>query len=413
MKIGELIKYRRKVTRNLTLENLAKGICSVSYLSKLENGKIEASEEILLLLSERLEIDSTFLLEYEDEFILSELFEWYELIRNRRIDEAESMKLIFQNDKKQFIVSHELKLYYEIFLQYYYISIDDNQKYSVFMRNISSQIEFLNSKQKYYLYKLIALESSNKNNLDKASTYFEKCMDLQDNVGIKESDLFFSAAIVYSRISELRKSSYYIQEALKIFQKELNFDRILDCIMVIGINHLLLKEYKEAEENFEKLLGMDNLEPRKKARVLHNIGVIHYQKNDLAKSLSFLKESLIYREEESLKISTFYLLADIYFVLKNDYEAKKFFEKGFSLATDSENREYIIKFRILRQRYFSDYKDLEWISFLNEEALPFFKSFGDQDDYINTKNLLGQAYHKNKKYKSASEIYQEIFKKIY
>ena len=323
------------------------------------------------------------------------------------------MKLAFQNDKKQFIVSHELKLYYEIFLQYYYISIDDNQKYSEFMRNISSQIEFLNSKQRYYLYKLIALESFNKNNLHKASTYFEKCMDLQDSVGIKESDLIFSTAIVYSRIRELRKSSYYIQEALELFQKELNFDRILDCIMVIGINHLLLKEYKEAEENFEKILGMDNLEPRKKARVLHNIGVIHYKKNDFAKSLSFLKESLIYREEESLKISTFYLLTDIYFVLKNDYEAKNFLETGLSRAKALEDQEYIIKFRILQQKYFSHFKNLEWISFLNEEALPFFKSFGDQDDYINTMNLLGQAYHQNKKYKSASEIYQILFKKLF
>lgn len=45
-KIGKQVFYKR-LQQKMTQEELCQGICSVSYLSKIENGKIEASEEIL------------------------------------------------------------------------------------------------------------------------------------------------------------------------------------------------------------------------------------------------------------------------------------------------------------------------------------------------------------------------------
>jgi HTH-type transcriptional regulator, quorum sensing regulator NprR len=53
MKTGEKIRYFRK-TQNISQQELADGICSVSYLSKIENGQAVASEEIIMFLSNRL-----------------------------------------------------------------------------------------------------------------------------------------------------------------------------------------------------------------------------------------------------------------------------------------------------------------------------------------------------------------------
>lgn len=52
---GYLI-YRTRIQRNWSQAGLCKGICSVSYLSKIETGKAEPSEEILQLLLKRLEL---------------------------------------------------------------------------------------------------------------------------------------------------------------------------------------------------------------------------------------------------------------------------------------------------------------------------------------------------------------------
>ena len=47
---------RERIKRNWSQSGLCYGICAVSYLSKIEQGKMEVSEEILKLLLERLEL---------------------------------------------------------------------------------------------------------------------------------------------------------------------------------------------------------------------------------------------------------------------------------------------------------------------------------------------------------------------
>lgn len=53
--IGALIR-RERLRRNLSQEGLCKGICAVSWLSKIEQGKAEAGEDVLRPLLERLDI---------------------------------------------------------------------------------------------------------------------------------------------------------------------------------------------------------------------------------------------------------------------------------------------------------------------------------------------------------------------
>ena len=50
---GAVIR-RERLRRNWSQEGLCRGICVVSYLSKIEQGKTEASPEVLRLLFERL-----------------------------------------------------------------------------------------------------------------------------------------------------------------------------------------------------------------------------------------------------------------------------------------------------------------------------------------------------------------------
>jgi len=52
------IIYRERLRRNWSQLGLCKGICTVSYLSKIETGKAEPSEEVLRLLLERLGLKS-------------------------------------------------------------------------------------------------------------------------------------------------------------------------------------------------------------------------------------------------------------------------------------------------------------------------------------------------------------------
>ena len=55
-KIAGIMLRRERLLRNWSRETLSKGICSVSYLSKIEQGKADADEQLLAALFEKLEI---------------------------------------------------------------------------------------------------------------------------------------------------------------------------------------------------------------------------------------------------------------------------------------------------------------------------------------------------------------------
>lgn len=71
---GYLI-YRERLRRNWSQAGLCKGICTVSYLSKIETGKAEPSEEILRLLLGRLGLKSDPESEHEAETLASQGWE--------------------------------------------------------------------------------------------------------------------------------------------------------------------------------------------------------------------------------------------------------------------------------------------------------------------------------------------------
>lgn len=56
--LGNLLRAER-IAQNISQAALAKGICSVSYLSKIENNRVKASDDIIKLLFDVLDIDFT------------------------------------------------------------------------------------------------------------------------------------------------------------------------------------------------------------------------------------------------------------------------------------------------------------------------------------------------------------------
>ncbi|MDA6131262.1 helix-turn-helix transcriptional regulator, partial [Escherichia coli] len=80
---GEIIKFYRKKA-GLTQEQLGFGICTLSYISKIERGHTACSAEIIELLSERLHLDiKKEILRFEN--LGNQLNQWHKAIVMRRL----------------------------------------------------------------------------------------------------------------------------------------------------------------------------------------------------------------------------------------------------------------------------------------------------------------------------------------
>ena len=100
--IGMRIR-RERIKRNWSQSGLCYGICAVSYLSKIEQGKMEVSEEILKLLLERLELpwiddketkDLESFVEAQYEFLFTHPIQ--EFLKQKRNISREKGKVVFQ-----------------------------------------------------------------------------------------------------------------------------------------------------------------------------------------------------------------------------------------------------------------------------------------------------------------------------
>lgn len=94
-----LIRYKR-LERNWSQEGLCEGICAVSYLSKIEQGKAEPNPEMLHALMERLE------LVWHDEYA-QEAFEWveamWEAVSALDVEEEKCLRDQLEEEREHFL----------------------------------------------------------------------------------------------------------------------------------------------------------------------------------------------------------------------------------------------------------------------------------------------------------------------
>lgn len=76
---------RERLSKDLTLEEVASGICSVSYLSKVENNQIDAKEDYIRFLFDRLSIDYDHAKDNDYAKLLSDVVECYYYNDNDKI----------------------------------------------------------------------------------------------------------------------------------------------------------------------------------------------------------------------------------------------------------------------------------------------------------------------------------------
>lgn len=164
--IGQIIKlYRYK--QNMTQSELAEGICSVSHLSKIENGSKEANQDTINLLLERLGISQE-KLSQKARHLLSLLDEFQMNMYFYALDQAEqNAEMIIQHEEQFF--SLDLGIQYHLSLFQFYLLTDKQPlalKHTACSKIrktfIETEKKFLNILTAFIKLKLVSLKMGSK-----------------------------------------------------------------------------------------------------------------------------------------------------------------------------------------------------------------------------------------------------------
>lgn len=277
--IGNIIKKNR-LRQNLSQESLCSGICVVSYLSKIENGLVEANQEIIKQLFLALSID------YCDDAALiqksrAELIEVFNMLNRLVIEDVVSMSEHLSEKMKPLRYS-ELSIELDCFAFIHQDSEKDFENY--FDESMKNPLNFseLSLKYLYYIMGGFFTKLTNRKKglqyLNDAvrlfpdfiftyqlgnayffqGNYQKSILTMHDalNKAIHEGNLngmIYSCMMLgncYSCLHATDLMQQYYMQAIHLAGKEHEV-AISDCNYNLGATYLQNHEYEKAKEHFD------------------------------------------------------------------------------------------------------------------------------------------------------------------
>ncbi|WP_312469005.1 helix-turn-helix domain-containing protein [Neobacillus sp.] len=391
MEFGALIKFYR-TQRGITQAELARGICSVPHLSKIENNSKEANEETVSLLLERLEISLEEMEEKEGtiQLLLKQLAEKINYYLKDKVDETfqklQEMEHIIPFSK--FIYLYELIKYRYLLFKGFYTEAE-SQKDLLFKqrKNFSQHEEYL------FLYSNAVLLTM-KGQYRAADEILDAMYDDPSNETAR-AEFYYYRAFVKSALEQSGHAIHFGKLALQLYMNEHNFFRILHTLMLLGINYTSANIYEEAEECFDHLIRSEELLKQEKLlpQIYHNMGYLQNKKKNPKEALIYYEKSLALQSiNHPHYLVTLYSIAEIQYALQEKSKAKEYFQVVASLAKDRRNKKY----RLLAEFYlFHLVSSNKAFKYLETKVIPYLE---DTNEHLNDLNRF---------YKMISDFYSQ------
>jgi len=402
---GELIKFFRKKNK-LTQDKLAQGICSIPYLSKVENNALKPSAEILSCLCKRLNINYDDLKSMNSKIIIEKILNWDDLIKNNALMEAQEEK---QNICTDFDTS--TSPYIQNLYQLVNLHLDVKLKKTIdraILDMLEDNYDFLDYKQQYFFTRIKAYFSFQQKKWNDTIDFFLEAIRLGANMGESDTEHYYVLSIAQSRVGLYVESNQNIKLCEMTYLKNLNYKKVIKCKVIESINYYLMKNYELAQINFENLLSNNKLDNSIKLIIMHNLALTYYRKEQYTLSKQVIYQSIDQRTQAKSLIKAYYLLALNYFKENRIEDVKTYIKRAKKIMVKNKNLEYLYKFKILEKKITAK-MNVEWEVELKTEIIPFFESYGDKDDLVVALKELADLYYFRKKYKLSSDLYKKLF----
>ncbi|MEL3970815.1 helix-turn-helix transcriptional regulator [Rossellomorea oryzaecorticis] len=404
--LGQRIKYVRSL-KKIKQSGLAEGICSVSYLSKVENDSLTPSKEVERALLKRLGIynkDKSF-----EQVLSNRIDDWFQSIGTRDIEEAASE---YKELKQQLsLTSSEIILIkFKLFSVKYYIELKRHEEAYNLLENIRESQFIMDYPLLYYYEKFQGTIRYIHKEFNSAYEHFEAAKKYSEFIDIplgEKSSLFYSLGLVTGKLNMNQTSIDYTKKALSIYQSVYDFKKCANCHILLGILHKRINQFSEAIEEYKKareiaLMGgytsiLHTIE--------HNLGTLysHFRNSNLA--IRHFKNSLEFECRTEDVCNTYISLSKEYYISRMVHEAKKALTSGYKKLADSDKVSDILQleYEILDRLYNGDIDRLD--NKLLKAILPAFEEedqFWLLSEYL---TFIGEYYYENGKYKKSARYY--------
>jgi HTH-type transcriptional regulator, quorum sensing regulator NprR len=414
MKVGHLIRAER-IRQKMKQVVLARGICTPSYLSKIERNQIAPSEEIAILLFNKLEMDidtiqeKDYQSEAEFETFLKDTYKKVltgrdDEFRDQKLKELESLNPLFENDSLHYT-------YLLIVLHLRLILGSDLESRKKEIDNLTKLSSNFNPRHNYLFNVVKAIYFYFVKNRRQAIEYLEEVLHTVDDIALEaweKAELNYLIGLMYTADNRIFFAIEYIKAALGYFRENFLMKRVLECYVLIGVTQKRSEQFEEAFESYNKakqLCDEFNLESEK-GLVYHNLGALYGIMGNSKEAIKFLMKAINIKKDKKSQLISILGVVIEYSKINDKESVNEWSEKGLSSYSQLDDPSLISYYH-----HFNFFKSLHSVSGLSEdiaeEAIEHFKKIQDYQYIYKYSIALAEWYFTNRKYKLSSILYTE------
>lgn len=418
MEIGPYIKLHR-IKQEMTQSDLAEGIVSLSYLSKIENGKTEASPNVMSLLCTRLgiELDSE-----QDDAIREKCQEWYKLLfevndKNEITEKYEELEKLLANSHSDTLVMFEIHK-----IRYYLIMGDFDQALAQIneLEEVSSTFDSLHQ---FYWFKFKGNYNTVNGDFNEAMRRYKQAEEKLNQLDLDEeeiADLQYTISVTHSKLRNTLEVIEYAEKALDTFRKLYNFIRCAECHIILGISHRRIRMYEKAIKNQNLAKHLGKLEKNKQVIQLanQNLGYLHSARGDSEEAIHFYIEVAEGSDVDMhTKLPAVASLIKEYYNIQDYEKVEEMIEIGLEYLKEMSDDDSfrIFHYIIYTYKYALNDENKKFETLVSKEFIPYLRKYNDHANIAVYTTMLAKHYETLHRYKDATcnyELANQAYKEL-
>ncbi|MEJ6529061.1 tetratricopeptide repeat protein [Exiguobacterium sp. USCH10] len=407
---GNVIKVER-MRKNMKQSVLARGICSISYLSKIENNQTSPSETVLELIFERLELDIPLYYDFSEK-VHQVKFEIREILKEAILSRKEEnyLKKIEEYKTNPVVLqSKELYITLMITLARFGMTPKGNSNYLIEVGWIEDQLDFDN-RLRYDIIHCLYMFQYQTADRETIINLLEQIGQRLKNTNMPDwevADMHYIIGALYHRFTDYLQAIENVRASIGYFQDNFCLERIIESHMIIGLSFKRRKRYTTALEHYEKAAKVAETARLNNyfGMLYNNIGDIHFLIGDQEKAQQYFLDGFNLKEDKKSKLLSVMSLLEVNVAQQNIEGIMKWLETGYELKGNEGN---LIEFRYHFDIYLNKYKLEDHNAFIEslKRAVDYFEAY---DEYYTHKYALwlSRELRNTGKYKLATEYYEK------
>jgi transcriptional regulator with XRE-family HTH domain len=347
LKVGEKLRQIR-IHRGLTQADLVEDICSITYISRIENGKIKPSTSFLKKVAARLEVDLSLLIDshtHKNDDEIERIFLEFQATKTLVKQDLSLLRLTALENHSPSTLA---KIYYMLISYFIYSDINVAGSYveqagKLISNTISLPIEeeFISYFESLSHYHFV------KQNYSEAYFFTDIVSRIlpADCPSLRRAKNHYNLSLIRQHIDEnLELARFHSQEALSIFKEIENSRGITGCLVNLAIQSHRNGLYEDSLTYLDELALITESDPSSVYYSIlnYNYGRVYQHLKQYDKAFTYFNKSIdndIQSGKEKETIHALKCLIEINIELKNWDEVHSYLYRAFNL-TDTYHLPY-------------------------------------------------------------------------